>query len=286
MVHLDFRHSHDWRALPRQPRRVERTRLATVNYFGFPVEDCSLSGRRLIFFTDLHYSARSFWPGEAFVEIVNNLRADWLAFGGDLIRFLADQPAAMEMLGKLRARRKKLAVPGNRERMHSWISPEAWRQRFQPSGFQLLINESWQDPLEASPVFVGLDDLRKGRTDVTLLETFREHSGPVICLSHTPDTVVQAKQDYLGDLVLAGHTHGGQIRIPGLGAIYASSHYGTQFAQGWFRRDGGRPEMYVSRGLGCTGSGIFRHRFCCPPEIVVLEFESPARPRPVADPAN
>jgi predicted MPP superfamily phosphohydrolase len=90
-----------------------------------------------------------------------------------------------------------------------------------------------------------------------------------ILLYHTPDLAPEASAAGV-DLMLSGHTHGGQVRIPGLGAIYASSLYGKRFEAGRYLID--RMILYVSRGIGMEGMGAPRVRFLCPPEITVWEI--------------
>jgi predicted MPP superfamily phosphohydrolase len=88
-----------------------------------------------------------------------------------------------------------------------------------------------------------------------------------LLLYHTPDLMPQAAA--LGvDLYLAGHTHGGQWRLPGLGAILTSSHYWKRYEAGHYHE--GSTDLYVSRGLGMEGFGTPRARFFCPPEVVSL----------------
>lgn len=93
-----------------------------------------------------------------------------------------------------------------------------------------------------------------------------------IGVSHSPDQIGWARRQQL-DLMLAGHTHGGQIRIPLIGPLVAPSHYGSQFASGVFYL---KPTlMHVSRGL----SGVHPFRWFCPPEISILTLRNPANRR-------
>jgi predicted MPP superfamily phosphohydrolase len=88
-----------------------------------------------------------------------------------------------------------------------------------------------------------------------------------LLLYHTPDLMPQAAA--LGvDLYLAGHTHGGQWRLPGFGAILTSSQYWKRYEAGQYRE--GDTALYVSRGLGMEGFGTPRARFFCPPEVVSI----------------
>ncbi len=88
-----------------------------------------------------------------------------------------------------------------------------------------------------------------------------------LLLYHTPDLMPQAAA--LGvDLYLAGHTHGGQCRLPGFGAILTSSQHWKRYEAGLYRE--GNTTLYVSRGLGMEGFGTPRARFLCPPEVVSI----------------
>jgi uncharacterized protein len=90
-----------------------------------------------------------------------------------------------------------------------------------------------------------------------------------LLLYHTPDLAPEAAQ--LGvDLQLSGHTHGGQVRLPIIGALFTSSLYGKRFEMGKYKV--GPMTLYVNRGIGMEGRGAPRVRFLCPPEIVLWEI--------------
>jgi len=92
-----------------------------------------------------------------------------------------------------------------------------------------------------------------------------------LLLYHTPDLAPEAAELGL-DLQLSGHTHGGQVRLPILGALYSASLYGKRFEAG--RRQVGGLTLYVTRGIGLEGEGAPRVRFLCPPEVIVWEISS------------
>jgi predicted MPP superfamily phosphohydrolase len=98
-----------------------------------------------------------------------------------------------------------------------------------------------------------------------------------LLMYHSPDLAPEASE--LGvDLMLSGHTHGGQVRLPFFGALYTSSLYGKRFEAGRYTL--GSTTLYVSRGIGMEGKGAPRVRFLCPPEIVLWEIGGlePERP--------
>lgn len=91
-----------------------------------------------------------------------------------------------------------------------------------------------------------------------------------ILLYHTPDLAPAAARLGL-DLQVSGHTHGGQVRIPGYGALFSGSLYGKRFEGG--RHQIGSMILYVTRGIGMEGAGAPRIRFFCPPEITFWNIE-------------
>lgn len=90
-----------------------------------------------------------------------------------------------------------------------------------------------------------------------------------LLLYHTPDLAYDAAEAGV-DLYLAGHTHGGQVRLPFYGALVTFSTYGKEFEMGAYRRGG--MTLYVSRGLGMEGLNMPRIRFLAPPELVIVEL--------------
>jgi hypothetical protein len=94
---------------------------------------------------------------------------------------------------------------------------------------------------------------------------------PIVLLCHAPDYVDDLLPTPVGralSLVLSGHTHGGQIRIPLIGATELPP-LGRKYVEGWFRF--GNLQLYVNRGLGTVGLPV---RFNCPPEIALLTLRS------------
>jgi predicted MPP superfamily phosphohydrolase len=90
-----------------------------------------------------------------------------------------------------------------------------------------------------------------------------------LLLYHTPDLIETAAAEGV-DLELAGHTHGGQIRLPFYGAVITFSRYGKKYEMGKYIVRS--TTLYVSRGVGMEGFGAPRVRFLCPPEIVLVEL--------------
>jgi hypothetical protein len=124
---------------------------------------------------------------------------------------------------------------------------------------------------------IGLSCTHKPFLDSARLAELVPHPGErlTILLYHTPDLAPDAAR--LGvDLQLSGHTHGGQVRLPWIGALYPSSLYGKRFEVG--RHQLGGMTLYVTRGLGMEGKGAPRVRFLCRPEITLWEISRPGSP--------
>ncbi|MBO4649183.1 MAG: metallophosphoesterase family protein [Lentisphaeria bacterium] len=239
----------------------------------------ALRGKRILLFSDLHIrpqTAASFpgglrWNGagpirDFLLETVECCRPDHIFFGGDMMAYLCNFTECIELFRALRCPGLKIGVYGNWDLMRPWLPDRDWRRAIQKSGLRLLVNEA----RSAGPMRVfGLDDFRKGSPE------YREGEkrAPFECvLTHNPDTVPQVLTlDMMRkiDLILCGHTHGGQIRLPLFGAMATSSLYWKTFEYGLYahRRTGTR--MLITAGLGVT---FIRRRIFCPPEAVIIEL--------------
>lgn len=243
-----------------------------VRQFEFPVQHNDVRGRRIVFFSDLHWDRRGdVRAAERLVKLINGLRADWVIFGGDLVCRPEFLSGALEILGQLCPNEAKLAVLGNRERLLYRTPGDFWYRKYADAGFRLLVNDVWI-PESGGGVFGGLDDVRYGSAKIDIVKQFAEDGRFVVLLSHSPDSVGHTTGRFIGHLILAGHTHGGQFRLPLIGPVYTGSEYGRQFDMGWRRRESDGAMLYVSAGAGETGGMIFRRRIMCPAEIAVIDF--------------
>ncbi len=239
----------------------------------------ALNGRRILFFSDLHIrpqTARSFpvkmqWNGmetirDFLLDTIEKYRPDHLFFGGDLMAYVCCFHESAELLRSLSCPGLKIAVYGNWDLLRSWLPTRDWQRMLEQTGLQLLVNEDVYD----GPMRVfGLDDFREGSP-----EYFPPGPPPAFecVLVHNPDTIPQAlSAEMLGgiDLILCGHTHGGQIRIPGFGALMCSSVHGKKFEYGLYRNRKTGTRLLVTAGLGVT---FIRRRIFCPPEAVIIDL--------------
>jgi len=236
----------------------ERTELAGL---GGPL--------RIAWLSDLHHGP---FVGTAMVRTwVDAALAeapDLVLLGGDLVDQRsgddADESLVAE-LARLRAPLGVLAVWGNHDRRRFRRS-DLFGPLLREAGIDVLVNRGVQvrDDLHLA----GLDDFRVGRPDLWAALRARPSSGATLLASHNPDVLPAVPVDV--GLTLSGHTHGGQVVLPGLGAPFSSSRYGDRFLAGWVE---GPARGYVSRGLGVSSVPV---RLNCPAELTVLDLEPAA----------
>ena len=219
------------------------------------------------------------------VRLMNDEKPDVILLLGDFIgerfnwkRKNASPEAIAAILKELKSARGVFAVLGNHD---WWHGGDAVRKALEDVGIKVLENESAELSVNGKKLnLIGLPDrITRGR----MLNTggLPDAALPAIVLSHNPDYFEELKLPY--EFMLAGHTHGGQVQLPWIGALIVPSKYGAKYASGFFE-DGGR-KLFVTRG---TGTSIIKARFLCPPEIAVITIRKEAaedNPSPAASTA-
>jgi len=162
-----------------------------------------------------------------------------------------------EVLRRLRAPLGVFAVLGNWEHWrHVAREPAFW----QAAGVTLLVNEARR--VRDDLWVVGIDDPLAGGPDAAASFAHVPEGAARVVLMHSPEYF-----DSLADtglIVLAGHTHGGQVRVPGLRPPWLPPGCGP-YVEGWYER--GSSRLFVSRGVGTS---IVRARFWCRPELALV----------------
>ena len=148
------------------------------------------------------------------------------------------------------------AVIGNHD---GWQGKEEIISALKSNGINVLFNSN---KCFENFCIAGVDDLQTGNPNVQ--KAIEETNKPTILLTHTPDVLPNVPEEIV--LTLAGHLHGGQVRLHK--ALIVPSAYGDKFANG-FLNDNGK-KIFISKGLGTS---ILPLRFNCFPEIVVIDFE-------------
>lgn len=228
----------------------------------------ALDGLRIAHLSDLHFTGRV--PREFFelaIERTNRWQPDMIAVTGDFVDDWRCRAWLPETLGRLQSSSGICFLLGNHDRW-SGHAGELRRElerlglidvgnrvrTFSVRGVSILIAGNEEPWFQPAPDGVAL---ARATTDESV--EFR------LLLSHSPDQVSYARAHGF-DLMLAGHTHGGQIRFPLIGPVIAPSRYGVRFASGVFQR--GTTVLGVTRGL----SGEEPIRWNCPPEACLWEL--------------
>ncbi|MXO89829.1 phosphohydrolase [Altererythrobacter aquaemixtae] len=240
---------------------VQRTEVSLA---GYPVDAAPVT---MALISDVHVAGPDMPPSrfEGIVEQINALAPDYVMIAGDLVsekRSATHIYTAAEATAPLKGLDGsiiKIAVPGNHDH---WFDMEAIRAGLENAGFRVLENEAAQfGPL----VVGGIDDDYTGRADLpATLAAMEPLSGGRIILSHSPDPFPDMPANF--GLMLAGHTHCGQIRYPWGGAPATMSDHGERYACG--RVDENGNSVIVGAGLGTS---LLPVRLFSKPEIWVIE---------------
>jgi hypothetical protein len=209
------------------------------------------------------------------LETVNGLGADFVLLTGD---FLTPSPQSLEsaarLIRNLRCAHGVFASRGNWE-VNYGPPLRRLREMLGAWGATLLVNESRNFATASGRVrVIGLDSLLRGQPDLSAALASSHSESPAdftALLCHEPLAAVMLPKGHRVDLVLSGHTHGGQIRIPWLWRRLLPA-CSSRFTDGLYKLDGFH--LYVSRGFGAVGTG--KLRFNCPAEVALFRIVSPA----------
>lgn len=187
-----------------------------------------------------------------------------LVLSGDLVDDAAAVPHLKLAFEALPAELPKLFVLGNHDRAHNLVEPA--RDTMNAMGWMDAGAQDWWIPTKRGRILVVGNELPWLARHTSPRVRSVESDGPGFTLgvAHSPDQFEWARAQGC-QLLLCGHTHGGQVRIPGIGPIIAPSWHGSQYASGVFCKQ--PTVMHVSRGV----SGTHPLRWRCPPEVSVLE---------------
>jgi predicted MPP superfamily phosphohydrolase len=233
----------------------------------------ALAGFRIVQLSDLHIGAYlELDELRAHVAQVNALAPDLVCLTGDLVDRAETCARAFPVLGGLRARHGVLVTLGNHDFYAGADAVTAALRR--ATDFTVLRNQRTAIRVgDATLAVVGVDDLGldwargvPAHPALPGLVAAVPDDAPLLVLTHRPDCFPQAAR--LGAaLVLAGHTHGGQLALPGGARRRNLAEFITRFPRGVYRH--GTATLYVNRGLGFTGQPV---RLFTPREIAVLEL--------------
>lgn len=238
---------------------------------------------RIAVISDLH--GREFGRENArLIEKIRAQKPDAIFLDGDMIDHSADQTDVQELL-RLIERLHEIApvyfAPGNHELEYMQTDASLLTQVAEAGA--VVVNDSYADvTLAGQPLRIGgtmghafyfgrSEEEFSSSPEYQFLKAFEDTDVPKICLAHMPDTFIfnGAYNLWNVDLMLSGHTHGGLIRLPFIGGLYAPMQgWFPEYDQGYFRL-GEHMQMVITSGL--AGHGVIP-RINNPPEIVVIDL--------------
>ncbi len=225
----------------------------------------ALDGFRIVQISDLH--AKTF-PGKELVKRVNNLRPDMVAITGDVFDEYHEIPVeyANQALGGMTAKYGIYYILGNND---LYLNTDKIKQTLSDNNVQTLVNEKIELNVKGQSLeLIGLKYPRVQKVNLSPLLT-GVGDRPTILLAHRPEIIKDAQENGI-DLVLVGHTHGGQITAPYVPKFVTVVKKGYEkYKSGLFKV--GNTQMYVNRGLGVSDTPL---RFLARPEITVLTLHA------------
>jgi predicted MPP superfamily phosphohydrolase len=284
-----------WGRVPRWPKRLRVAFaaiilfLAGAAFWGFLIEPGrlvvheqtiqidnwppQLDGLRIAVISDLHVDNRFITEKKlrTIVSRTNQLQPELIVILGDYIAGSGRTTERVEpevfgpILKDFRAPLGVYSVLGNHD---WWYSGAKVRKALEQNGIKVLENESAKvDARGTSFWLVGLADLWTRPQRIADTVAAVPEGQAVIALTHNPDIFPNVPQRV--QLVVAGHTHGGQVRLPIIGPVISSSEYGNRWVQGHVFEN--NHHLFVTTGIGTS---IVPVRFGLPPEIVILTLKS------------
>ena len=261
---------------------VEAKCLETTRFsISVPNLPPAFHGKTIAFLSDIHHS---FVVPRAYIEhavaVSNSLSPDIVILGGDYVtagtkyrwvdgrKYIAP---CFESLKKLEAKMGRFAVTGNHDTSAGLGTVYAGMKA---AGLQCIDNGGvWLAVSGQRLRICGVCDLRTNAPDAGLALGDATNKDAVILVSHNPDVAERKISDDRVGLMLSGHTHGGQVVLPFIGAPFVClcSDYGQKYRYGLVQ--GPRCNVFVTRGVGTLPPAF---RLNCPPEVALITLTSPA----------
>jgi len=240
---------------------------ALVDITNLEYRHAPLAGRRAVQISDLHldrYHSRH----DRVLQTIAGLKPDWIFVTGDLLTISEGLPHLFRFLAGLRALAPVYLTLGNHDH-YSGVPVARFSELADRHKLHLLINQTMFIPTEGGELgIVGLDDPSLHRADLRCIPP-KTPGRFTVLLAHAPNVLDHLDHRHAVDLVLCGHSHGGQWRLPLVHPFWLP--YGcSRRSAGHHRRNG--HTLYINRGLGWSMLPI---RLRCAPEIVVLDWRSP-----------
>lgn len=222
---------------------------------------------RLLQISDLHLSSFNSYF-EKVTRLVADIQPDLIVLTGDYLEQERNIRGVLSFMKKLKATHGIYAVQGNWE-YWSRLEGENLRRHFAGVGVKLLINERADLEINGRALSLFGLDYPSSTDHLHQLQKEVDPQRFNLLLSHVPAFSHEQLNEHI-DLILSGHTHGGQVRLPLLPPFYLP-RYSGRFVSGFYQVSQHRIPLYVSRGVGTS---VLPLRFLCRPEIGLFELDS------------
>jgi len=238
--------------------------------------EAELPSMKIAVFSDMHYGVyKNAVSIERIVEKVNQENPDVVFIPGDFAYYLKKDDIKKVLAGISKLKAPAFAIIGNHDlgisrdgKEEDDISVEL-KEFLEDAGVKVLKNEIDEFEISGDKIkIIGLDDFWSGDADYDLLKKVSQNDYTIV-LAHNPDAVYEFSKESRNnaDLVVSGHTHGGQIRIPILYKLAIPTEH--DFDHGLYNVDG--VKTYITPGIGMTGLPL---RFLMLPRVDIIEVKS------------
>jgi predicted MPP superfamily phosphohydrolase len=248
---------------------MDRESIITRLNLELPNLHANFDGFRLVQISDIHFDG---WMNrrrlEDFIGLVNDQHPDLVAITGDFISHPSDhhETELAAALSQIQARFGTAAVLGNHDH---WTDPQLVRRALKAGNVRDLSNRFITLESQGAQLHIaGVDDVIEQMNRLDLVLNSLPENGSAILLAHEPDYANTSAASGRFDLQLSGHSHGGQVILPLIGAPILPP-MGRIYPSGLYQV--GAMYQYTNRGLGMTG---FHLRLNCQPEVTVFTLES------------
>lgn len=239
--------------------------MLTVKHY--KINDNTLKGIKIVFASDFHIKPNQTKRLSKVVEMINEQNPDIVLSVGDFVNGHEEKMTMpiddiAKQLKNIRSKYGFYTVLGNHD---WWIDGEGITKTLTENGIKVLVNSNTKVNINGKDIYIaGVEDTTTRTPDI--YSAIDNTKNPVILLTHSPDVFPRVPTEV--NLTLSGHVHGGQVRLPLLGALIVPSDYGNKYSSDLIEEKG--KKMIVTKGIG---NSILNVRFNCIPEIVVIEFE-------------
>lgn len=234
----------------------------------------ALNGFKIVHITDIQgdeYTGRE--EISNYIQEVNQQNADLILFTGDLISYGTEYiKQSAEELGKAQATYGTIAIVGDHD---YWAGVEPVEKALKKEGITLLQDENFTIEVDsvANILITGVTEVYSKSSDPEVVESLagstQKASLKIFASHQVKEHLINSAQDNGYDMLLAGHTHGGQVRVPFMGMDFSASERETKYVSGLYWE--GELPINVNNGLGFTLAPI---RYGAPPEITVIKLKT------------